>query len=306
MNKKNSFLFSVFKWLITLLAVGNLIFLFVFDYRLPGFFSFSSSKAEEAEHPQPERAAASVDSKLLQIKVPSQPLTYDGSTILNLRDGVSITDASGIEQTDVTLFSTVKPGPSRRQKMIEYSVTDASGNLITAERPLNLGSNYAGPSIELLGDVPDLAEEDLSDLAAILISENLVQADDGFGADITSSITASIDEADASGSLNATLSVVNLVNDTCSLNIELASQTSGPSLRLTTDRTTVSVDEEFSFFDYIASAEDEYGNSLFESIHVEGAVDTSTPGDYVLEFYCTDDAGNTSPVKTLTVTVTDS
>ena len=118
------------------------------------------------------------------------------------------------------------------------------------------------------------------------------------------SITPSVKtDADESGACVVTLSVTNLLNDTYAADITVATQTSGPVLRLTTDKVTLKVGDSFSFFDYIAAAEDENGNSLFRSISMNGSVDTSTPGTYTLEFYCTDDNGVPSPTKTLTVVV---
>lgn len=304
MNKTTNILFSFLKWLITILAVGNLIFLFVFDYQIPGFlrlpFLSAGSAVEETEGSETE----TTDSALIRINVPSQALSYDGSGKLDLMDGISVTDANGTEQSDIKIFSSIKAGSSRREKIIEYSATDANGTRVTAERTLTLAGSYAGPSIEILGDMPSVMEDELPSLASRLASDGLMKADDGFGKDVTSSVISSVkSEADDSGSCTVTLSIVNLVNDTYSLDVNISTHISGPVLRLTKDKVTLNVGETFNFFDYIAAAQDEEGNSLFESISMRGSVDTSTPGEYTLEFYCTDSSGTTSPVKKLTVTV---
>lgn len=300
MNKTTSFLRSFLKWVCILAAAGNLIFLFLFDYQLPGFLQRSAPASEETETFSSEaNTAASIE-----LEVPTQKLIYDGSETLDLMDDVSVIDHSGVARQDIDVFVSVKSGSSRKEKIIEYSATDEEGHRVTAERTLSIAGNYSGPLLEVLGDLPDIAEEELSSLAAVLIEDGIVKAEDGFGNDITSSVTASVkSEANGDGECIVTLSITNFLNDTSALDVAVSTQTSGPVLRLTTNKVTLSVGDSFSFYDYIASAQDEEGNSLFQQISMKGSVDTSTPGEYVLEFYCADYSGNVSPTKTLTVTV---
>lgn len=291
-------LVSFLKCLIVLAAAGNLVFLFLFDYHLP--FLPANTLETESEHNEPETQIAA----LLQLSVPSKPMNYDGTAKLDLMDGVSVRDLSGIEQSDVKVFATLKSGSSRTEKIIEYSITDENGTLITTERRLRLSSNYTGPNIEILGTIPDIAEEELGSLVSLLTSENLILASDGFGNDVTSSITSAVkSQANASDDSVVTLSIVNMLNDSFSTDVIVHTQPDGPVLKLTTDKVTISVGDSFSFYEYISTAEDEEGNSLFNSISINGSVDPYTPGEYVLEFYCTDSSGTSSPVKRLTVTV---
>lgn len=308
MNKTRKFFASLLKGVIALLALGNLVLLFVFDYRIPGFslpdrFT-SSTPAPSSEQPSTSVETESSGSSALKIVVPSEALSYDGTDELDLAKGVSVQDASGAERKDIKLFSTIKAGNARNEKVIEYSATDENGNRITAERKLTLGSNYAGPSIHVEEDLPNLSEEELPNLVSKLIEDNLISADDGFGQDITSAVTSTVkSEEDESGDCAVTLQVVNMLNDSYSADVTIHTRTSGPVLKLTTDAVTLNVGDTFSFYEYIAAAQDENGNDLYGNIRMDGSVDTSTPGDYVLEFYCVDDQGNVSPKKKLTVTV---
>ena len=314
MNKIKKHFPVFFKWLIVALAAGNLIFLFVFNYQLPGFIRlpFAGSDADGSDtSSQTSSESTDVDTSTdtntatLQIVVPEGTLTYDGTGTLNLMDGISVTDASGNEQTDIQVFSTIKAGDSWREKIIEYSVTDTSGNRSTAQRPLQLGENYTGPTIEIRGDIPDLRAEDLPVLVSLLIDKNLLYANDGFGQDISGAVTSSVESsADASGNTTVTLSLTNMVNDSYSIDVTVhTGATSGPVMKLTTNNVVLNVGAAFSFYDYIQTAQDEDGNDLYSRITVNGAVDTSTPGTYTLEIFCTDTEGNKSNTETLTVTV---
>ncbi len=298
MKTFTKFLTFLLKGLIVLAAVGNLALLFLFDYQIP--FLHSGTVETESEHDETDTAGLA----LLQLFVPSKPIEYDGTGKLDLMDGVVVRDLFGIEQSGVKVFSTLKSGSSRTEKIVEYSVTDENGTRITAERTLRLSSNYIGPNIEILGTIPDIEEEELDNIVALLTSENLIFANDGFGSDVTSSITSTVkSQANVSDDSVVTLSIVNMLNDSFSTDVIVHTQPDGPVLKLTTDKVTISVGDSFSFYEYIAKAEDEEGNSLFNSISMNGSVDPYTPGEYVLEFYCTDSNGTSSPVKRLTVTV---
>lgn len=305
-NPKNTAL--IIKALIVALALGNLIFLFVFNYQLPGFLRFSSKKetssqeSEDLQTATDENDTTSSAESSWTIQVPSEALNYDGTTELNLDDGVTVLDASGTEQ-NVDVFTTIMAGESAGKKIVEYSVTDADGNRITARRDLIL-SNYSGPSITLLGEIPEMESEEVPNLITHLTSSQLLFANDGFGNDITSSTTAAItNEDDENGEYTVTLSITNMFNDTFSTEVVVNIPTSGPVIKLNTSEVTLKVGENFSFYKYIEYARDEEGNSLSGNISMQGSVDTSTPGTYELEFYCSDSKGNISPRKKLTVIV---
>lgn len=311
MTKIKRFFHTSFKGIIALLALANLVYLFVFNYRLPGFAAAllpSASPAAAPTVPVPAETEKSSAVRALQINVPESPLYYDGSQSLDLVSGVTVTAASGAELGLSDLFTTVKTGSSPYEKVIEYSYRDASGNRASAQRILTLPITYGGPRITFSdAPLPDLSEDDLDDIAELLADEEILQADDGFGQDITSSVTADAGSVDAAGECTVTFSVTNMLNDSCSakMTVQLsdALPTSGPVLTLSTDEITINVGDSFQFFDYIERAEDEDGTSLYQNISVNGSVDTSTAGTYQLEIYCMNSAGEISPTRTLTVHV---
>ena len=318
-------LLFLLKWTITLVAVGNLIFLFVFDYKLPiKSETISADLLETDVSERQTRESASPESETfqstetetesppsetttepsLEFQITEKTLTYDGSSELNLLDGVSLVDTAGNTHTDVEIFSSIKPGTNSKEKIIEYSASNFNGTRITAKRTLQLGYDYPGPMIELHGEIAAIPAEELSSILQILHGSQLITANDGFGKDISTSITASAPSfPDDSNVAIVTLSVTNLVNDSCAVDVIVPLLADGPTIQLTTSQVYLKIGESFSFYDYIASAVDANGNDLHRNIILDGSVNTSTAGTYVLKFSCFDSSGELSPIKTLTVIV---
>lgn len=303
---KNPFL--ILKWGVVVLSVANLIFLFVFHYRIPGFLRFWESDPIDATATVIDADAAGEDTApdtALQIQVPEEPLYYDSSQALDLTDGVTLVDETGAKRTDIRLFSVIKAGSSQKEKIIEYSATDESGTRITAQRALVLDDSYTGPFIEITGEMPALSADDLPVLVSLLNTKGQIHAEDGFGNDVTGAVTATVKTpADESGNTVVTLAITNMVDDFYSVDVTVfTGSVSGPRMKLTMNSVTLQEGESFNFYNYIDSATDDEGNDLHHRITVEGSVDTDTPGTYSVEFYCMDEDGNRSNVETLTVTV---
>lgn len=318
--------FFLFKLVIVTLALGNLVFLFAFNYELPGFLSNSSSKedsleADNSNKDDTENDANDKDStendtngndsdnsstdsdSTLQIVVPDEPFVYDGSDTLNLNNQVAVLKGSKTPITDVPVFTTIIAGESTTKKVIEYSIQDDEGNRITARRDLIL-NNYTGPSITLLDEIPELKPEDIPHLLSILQNENLISAEDGYGNDITASITSKTTSEDMiSGIYVVTMNIVNLFNDTFSTEVTVHAPLTKPVLKLNTNEITLKVGEPFLFYRYIEYAKDIDGTNLNDRISMRGSVNTSKAGTYTLQFYCSDVKGNTSSMQTLTVHV---
>ncbi len=291
--------YVLIKAIVALLALGNLVLLFRFDYQLPGIFSNSSSQKQEND----SQTNATKDESMWHIQVPSEAIEYDGSNTLDLHNDVFVFDADHQKQTDVDVFISILDGESSTEKIVEYSAHDDKGNRITAHRNLRL-SKYSGPSISILGEFPNLSTKSLPNLLSILQAENLIVAKDGWGNDITSAITiTTVSEEPKNGIYVYDLSIVNMLNDSYSTKITLVIPVDGPVLKLTTDKVTLKVGDEFDFYDYIEYAQDEMGNDLSSYIRVNGTLDTSQVGLYALEFYFTAPYPEDLPRKTLTVVV---
>lgn len=323
MSKFKQFFNSVFKWVIAALALGNLVFLFVFDYQLPDFIKSrlpdkvvtavnvetvsDKAAAVAASVAQSETQRQEEDS--LQIQFPEEDLFYDGNGSLDLIAGVSVVTASGEEYSNMGLFTTIKSSKMPNEKIVEYSITDDNGRQVTAERTLKLDSAYNGPSIDITDAPTSVSQSDLARITDLWNEEGILHADDGFGRDISSAVTAEVSAIADTTEYRISLSVVNMLNDTCTQNIVVnvadagSEPTSGPVLKLTQSSVVLQVGDSFEFLEYIASAEDDDGTQLYQSISVNGSVDTSTPGTYDLDMYCTNYRGETSPIVTLTVYV---
>lgn len=323
MSKFKQFFNSVFKWVIAALALGNLVFLFVFDYQLPDFIiSRLPDKVVTAVNVETvsDKAAAVAacvaqsetqrqEEDSLQIQFPEEDLFYDGNGSLDLIAGVSVVTASGEEYSNMGLFTTIKSSKMPNEKIVEYSITDDNGRQVTAERTLKLDSAYNGPSIDITDAPTSVSQSDLARITDLWNEEGILHADDGFGRDISSAVTAEVSAIADTTEYRISLSVVNMLNDTCTQNIVVnvadagSEPTSGPVLKLTQSSVVLQVGDSFEFLEYIASAEDDDGTQLYQSISVNGSVDTSTPGTYDLDMYCTNYSGETSPIVTLTVYV---
>lgn len=304
MNTRKKTPFFYVKYIIALLAVINLIALFLFEYRLPFFSSKTSEPAVSSSNTDfSADIPVSIDSSL-HISVPEDPLYYDGTSDLSLLADTIVVDDTGMEQPDYTIATEISAGASAREKVITYSISGTNGSTISAERTMLLSDNYIGPSIELFGNVPVVSPESIDELTDILASSGLIQALDGFGNDITSNITAFVKSTDSSSDTAVvTLTVINSVGDSVSIDVTVPTAQHGPMIKLNTNRVTLSVGDNFSIYDYIESALAEDGTNLSGRISVEGTVDTSTAGEYTLEFFCSDTDGNVSPHETLTVIV---
>ncbi len=342
MTRRQIFLRFILKWVLVILAVGNLIALFVFDYQIPGLSRlFSSGSSEETA-----AAVSSSGTGRLTIEVPDGDLTYSGSGELDLTEGVKVLDENG-EESDAKLTYVVYDGSSANEKRIEYSASDASGTIVTASRRLKITGQYSGPTIEIESSLPTFESSDLEMIAEVMIDRNLITAYDGLGNNITDSITAMAQPGAGSNSYIVTFTATNELGDsgTAIATIMVSDDDSedadgssdedgdsdsdsssdedggsdsddsgssssddeededGPVIRLSTDEVTISAGSSFNALEYVTTAQDADGSDLFGNISIDGSVDTDTPGTYTLRFFVTNSAGEFSRVKTMTVYV---
>lgn len=78
-----------------------------------------------------------------------------------------------------------------------------------------------------------------------------------------------------------------------------------PVIALNTDHISIPVGSEFDPLSAVKGVADTFddADTLSQQISIEGDYDINTPGDYQLSYFVTDSDGNTSEVKTLTLTV---
>lgn len=296
-NGKHALL-KILKLVVVVFAVINLAVLFLFDYRLPGRSGSDKSTAAPAQEVSVTRAET--DSGYT-IQIDSDTLTYDGSGPLNLLDGVSLVDSDG-KASGNDIFAHIKTGDSLSEKIIEYTADTADGR-VTATRALTL-ENYTGPSIQLPDRLPQIEDGQLGDILNYMPSDGSFFADDGFGNDITSAVSASYttDTNDAN-IIHYVFTVTNSYNDTTSVSADLSLNPSKPLLTLTEEELTIELHSSFSPLKYVASAQDVDGTPLSNRIQIQGEVDTDTAGQYVLTYFVTSPSGESSAKKELKVTV---
>ena len=216
---------------------------------------------------------------------------------LDLLSGVTLVSSDG-QTSDAEIYAQIMSGDSLSRKTIEYSADTENGQ-VTASRGLEL-SAYAGPSISLPEELPDLEESQIDSVLSLLSG---LYADDGYGNDITDSVTASYTMGDDGMTLHYTFSVTNLFNDTATAAADLSLTATKPVITLTDTAVTIPAGSSFEPLAYVDSAVDVDGSSLSHRIYIRGSVDTETPGIYTLTYTATSEDGVASDPRELTVTV---
>lgn len=296
MKKKENTFSKVMKIILTIIALLNLAALFLFHYELPGFLSAAGNEpSDEARETTAPAAGASASGYSFQFD--TDPLVYDGQTGLDLLSGVTLVSSDG-QTSDAEIYAQIMSGDSLSRKTIEYSADTENGQ-VTASRGLEL-SAYAGPSISLPEELPDLEESQIDSVLSLLSG---LYADDGYGNDITDSVTASYTMGEDGMTLHYTFSVTNLFNDTATAAADLSLTASKPVIRLTDTAVTIPAGSSFEPLAYVDSAVDVDGSSLSHRIYIRGSVDTETPGIYTLTYTATSEDGTASDPRELTVTV---
>lgn len=304
MKEKEQSRFKIIKICIIAFSIINLTALFLFHYELPNFLSFSPSKSKEniTEVSSLNDSETSQDTEVTySIQFDTESLTYNGTDKLNLLNGVSIVSTDG-STTSAEIFAHIITGDSLTHKEIIYSADMPNGQ-ISSSRKLIL-ENYNGPSIHLPTELPELSEKDLDNMLEYLQSDDAIFADDGFGNDITDSISMSYSIDDTNPSIvHYTFTITNLYNDTTSVSTDLVIDSDRPILVLKQKELTIPAGSRFRALDYVEKAEDAHGNSLFQRISIEGKVDNNTPGTYTLTYIAITTDGTTSVPQNLIVIV---
>lgn len=227
MGLKEHSVSSILKPAVCVFGVANLAALFLFNYE-----PFSIFNRHPEEH---EISAAVLSSSQMNEHTSSEytfsfepeALTYDGSTQLDLLNGVSLTAPDGTI-SDAQIFTHIRTGDSMSQKIIEYSADTDSGR-VTASRSLHL-QNYNGPSITLPQSLPMIDDAHLESVLYVMPTDGTFRADDGYGNDITSSVTFSYKKDDANPAvIHYVFTVTNLFNDMTAVEADLSLASSGSS-----------------------------------------------------------------------------
>ncbi len=294
-----------FRWalrfLIALAAVLNLVALFVFHYELPSWL-------RQAESPTFQPAAATEPPAVSEkLSIPVIPVNYSGEAELDelIMGDVYLMGSDRQPVDDAVIRYEILPGESRRKKIIRYTTTLESGETLTEDRDMNLTTRYTGPTITLLGALPDIDPANEDRYLGRLLDKNVFRADDGFGNDMTEQVTIEFSGlSDENPNAEMTLRLENQIHDAYekTLTVDVYEYT-GVVLTLSDYDITLRVGDEFDPRDYIAVAHDTEGYDLTESVVTDGAVDTDQAGEYEIWYWVADDYGVYSPTKKLNVVV---
>lgn len=218
-------------------------------------------------------------------------MKYSGKEAFNIMDGVTALDVDG--ETDITdqVNVIIVTDTSIAKKIVRYSVVGSNGNVATNERRLNL-VNYTGPSIYVSNDIA-ITSEDLDDLVSVLIERDAIRAEDGFGNDITETISYNYEAFADSEKYKFTFTVHNLFSDVASKSIfaEVKGSGEGPTLILARKTVTLKKGDVFNPFEYIKRVYDKKDGDLTEFVSILGKVDTNKEGQYTVTYSVSNSEG---------------
>lgn len=234
----------------------------------------SAVRQDQAAAPVVETTAAGQQS--LVIDTPE--MVYDGYTALNLMDGVTATNVDGQDITS-QVNAVITGRGSMNRKIVRYSVFTSAGEELTGERTLVM-KNYTGPQIYITGPL-ELTAQDLSNLVFVLQERGQIQADDGFGQDVTDQVTW-VRQRQSMGNYEITFGLTNAYLDTATVDVQAAvtGDVSDITLTLTQNNVEIPRGSEFIPQSYIAEATDPAVGSIADRVQVTGTVNVNTPGDY--------------------------
>ncbi|MGN0384008.1 MAG: immunoglobulin-like domain-containing protein [Eubacterium sp.] len=238
------------------------------------------------------------------LSVPDDTLTYSGESSFDFLAGVTATDVDGSDISDKVTYQIISTDKSN-QKTIKYSIMNSNFQEYSGERSLIL-ENYEGPSITVDSDL-SLENYDITNLIPILKSSDLIYAEDGYGNDISGNIYFSYKVVDTANAVyDVTFSITNAFGDTknATISTKLSSDIlSGPSIALIQHSVTISVGDTFDALEYVQYAMDPDDGDISDRIEINGSVDTTVAGEYLIYYYAINTAGKYSEPETLTVYV---
>ncbi len=272
--------------ILIVLASLNLVYIFF----LPDNDSYTSSNNKRQNNSNSSKAS---------ITFSEEEIYYDGNGDLNLMEGVTAIDHDGSDALE-KVFVEIKTNKNIKEKILRYSLVDCNGIKVYGERRLYL-ENYTGPKINVRAITLN-SQEDLEKLTDILIEEEAIFGDNGYGKDITASISYDYTIEDDE-TYKVTFILTNEFNDiySCAEYFEVLSQ--GPTLALKESSVILNAGEYFNPGDYIHYAWDPVNGDIKDIVRIEGEVDTRTPGEYYVSYFVENSRGERSVTRVLKVTV---
>lgn len=255
------------------------------------------------QRPEQVNTALSQKTQKCQIQWSPEILVYDGTSELDIMQGVLVTDEDGNDRTS-DARAVLQNTEQLNQKMIYYSLNGYSEKLTDQGRMLLL-ENYTGPTIQVDSEV-QLTVTQLGNLPGVLDERKQLEADNGYGKEITGQVSW-YREKTAEGEYSIFFTVSNEFGDvaTAQCRAYIDGVKDDIVLTLRQEQISISQNEPFVPLDWVLEAEDANGENLIDGVEVEGTVNSSVPGNYTITYRLTSLDGRQCATRNLSVKVNE-
>lgn len=255
------------------------------------------------QRPEQVNSALSQKTQKCQIQWSPEILVYDGTSELDLMQGVLVTDEDGNDRTS-DARAVLQNTEQLNQKMIYYSLNGYSEKLTDQGRMLLL-ENYTGPTIQVDSEV-QLTVTQLGNLPGVLAERKQLEADNGYGKEIMGQVSW-YREKTAEGEYSIFFTVSNEFGDvaTAQCRAYIDGVKDDIVLTLRQEQVSISQNEPFVPLDWVLEAEDANGENLIDGVEVEGTVNSSVPGNYTITYRLTSLDGRQCATRNLSVKVNE-
>ncbi|MBQ2974719.1 MAG: hypothetical protein IJE19_10220 [Clostridia bacterium] len=228
-----------------------------------------------------------------------EEFVFDGTTRLDLMQGVYADNGRGDDATEsVNAVITSKGTLSRKE--VRYSFFDSQGKTITETRTLIM-KNYSGPRIEA-ADTIMLTSQELDDIISVLQERGELSATDGFGMDITSTVSC-IRKHIYQDKYEMRFEVYNNYQDYAEVTVTayIEGDVIDPVIELWSDSVTLKVGDPFDPMDAVSNYG--VGSSGTGKLEYDSSVNTAAAGTYNVVFRLYSQDGTAEATKVLNVIV---
>lgn len=255
------------------------------------------------QRPEQVNSALTKKTQKCQIQWSPEILVYDGTSELDIMQGVLVTDEDGNDRTS-DARAVLQNTEQLNQKMIYYSLNGYSEKLTDQGRMLLL-ENYTGPTIQVDSEV-QLTVTQLGNLPGVLAERKQLEADNGYGKEITGQVSW-YREKTAEGEYSIFFTVSNEFGDvaTAQCRAYIDGVKDDIVLTLRQEQVSISQNEPFVPLDWVLEAEDANGENLIDGVEVEGTVNASVPGNYTITYRLTSLDGRQCATRNLSVKVNE-
>ena len=255
------------------------------------------------QRPEQVNSALTQKTQKCQIQWSPEILVYDGTSELDIMQGVLVTDENGNDRTS-DARAVLQNTEQLNQKMIYYSLNGYSEKLTDQGRMLLL-ENYTGPTIQVDSEV-QLTVTQLGNLPGVLAERKQLEADNGYGKEITDQVSW-YREKTAEGEYSIFFTVSNEFGDvaTAQCRAYIDGVKDDIVLTLRQEQISISQNEPFVPLDWVLEAEDANGENLIDGVEVEGTVNSSVPGNYTITYRLTSLDGRQCATRNLSVKVNE-